>query len=331
MERTILVAGASGDVGAEVVRALRERGARVRAMVRATPLRDADGVEVVEGDLADRASIDRAMRGVTAAVFMTPHHTREEELGASFVEAAQAARLQRLVFCAAAHPTSRFRVIQRLYDALVGLIGPHYRPKLAVERRVRASGLSPVILCPSNFYQNDETGIGEILDGVYPHPLGSKRASRVDTRDIGDAAARALLDDVAPGTYPLLGPDLLTGPECAAIWARALGRDVRYAGDDLAAWRATIAPRVTPAKAADFERTYKVIQRFGIPATRRARAATARLLGRPARSYESYVAERYGRITPLSITMTPAARMSSTARSASPGASSTARQPSSTR
>jgi uncharacterized protein YbjT (DUF2867 family) len=330
----ILVAGAAGDVGAEVVRALRERGAPVRALVRATPLRDTDGIEVVEGDLGDRASLDRAMRGVTAAVFMTPHHAREEELGASFVEAAQAARLQRLVFCAAAHPISRFRVIQRLYDALVTLIGPHYRPKLAVERRVRASGLSPVILCPSNFYQNDETGIGEILDGVYPHPLGQKRASRVDTRDIGDAAARAVLDDVPSGSYPLLGPDLLTGPECAAIWSRALGREVTYAGESLQQWRETIAPRVTPAKAADFERTYKIIQRYGIPATRRARAATARLLGRPARSYADYVQElaaRYGRITPLSITITPAARISSTARSLSPGASSTPRHPSSTR
>jgi uncharacterized protein YbjT (DUF2867 family) len=285
----VLIAGATGDVGREVVCALRERGATVRTLVRATR---SHGTEEVVGDLLDPASIGRAFVGCDSAVFVTPHHESEAQLGFNFVDAAEAAGIRRLVYISALHPTSRSLLLQRLLDGLVGLVGPHYRAKLAVERRVRATSLSPVVLNPTNFFQNDETGLPEIAGGVYPHPLGNRLSCRVDTRDIGDAAARAILDDVPSGVYPLISAGTWTGPSCAAVWAEALGRPVRYAGNDLELWRATVAPRIGAAKAADFARTYKVIQRFGIPASARALARTEQILGRPPRDYRSYVAEQ---------------------------------------
>ena len=66
-DRTFLVTGASGFTGGWLVRLLREQGLKVRAMVRdhrkAVEL-EGLGAEVVEGDLSDRASLDKAVRGV---------------------------------------------------------------------------------------------------------------------------------------------------------------------------------------------------------------------------------------------------------------------------
>lgn len=290
----VLVAGATGEVGREVVRALRERAVTVRTLVRATRCH---GTEEVVGDLGVRASIERALVGCEAAVFITPHHADEARLGFNMIEASEAARLRRLVYISAFHPTSSSLLLQRLLDGVIGLIGPHYSAKLAVERRVRRSPLSTVALNPSNFYQNDELGLPEIEAGVYPQPLGSRTTNRIDTRDIGDAAARAILDDVAPGAYPLVAPGAWTGERCAAVWTEALGREVVYAGNDIDRWMRSVGARMPAAKAADYAKTYRVIQRFGIPTTARALARTEAVLGRSPRSYRDYVRERVAALT----------------------------------
>ena len=289
---TILVAGASGEVGRAVVHALVARGAAVRALVHATPLADV-GVEGVRGDLADERSLAAALDGVDSACFITPHHADEAMLGENFIAACEAARLRRLVYVSAYHPLARSLLVQRLIDGVLGAIGPHYRAKLRVERRVRRSTLSPVVLCPSNFYQNDELALPEILGGAYPNPMGHRPASRVDTRDIGDAAARALVDDDVPaGVYPIVGPELWTGPRVADVWSEALGMPVAYAGDDIERWRSSVGARMPLARANDFARTYRIIQRFGIPARARVIARTTALLGRPPRDFRSYVREQ---------------------------------------
>ena len=289
----VFVAGGAGDVGTEVVRALRARDVAVRALVRSQPV---PGTENVRGDLADRASLDPALAGCDAAIFITPHHEHEEQLGTNLVEAARGAAgngLRRLVFISAFHPTSRSLVVQRVLDGILGLVGPHYRAKLRVERLVRAAReLSPVVLNPSNFYQNDELCLPEILEGRYPQCLGQKPANRVDTRDIGEAAAIAVTTDLPSGAYALVGPGPWTGDRCAEVWADALGTPVTYAGDDVATWAATVGARMPAARSADFQKTLRIIQRYGIPASKRAIAETTAVLGRPPRDYRSYVVER---------------------------------------
>lgn len=291
----ILIAGAAGEVGRAVIASLVARGAHVKALVHSTPV---EGVECVRGDLADAASLATALEGCDAACFITPHHADELQLGLGFIAACQAAQLRRLVYISAFHPLSRSLAVQRVLDGILGMIGPHYRPKLRVARSVRACGLSPVVLGPSNFYQNDELALPEIEAGRYPNPMGEKAVSRVDTRDIGDAVARAVVDDdVAPGAYPLVGPDVWTGPQVAAVWSEALGRPVEYAGNDIEAWRASVGARMLPeARANDFGKTYRILQRFGAPANAKTIAKTTALLGRPPRDFRSYVRDVVARV-----------------------------------
>jgi uncharacterized protein YbjT (DUF2867 family) len=290
--RIWLVVGAAGEVGAATTDALAARGERARVLVRASAPRHRE-VEIVEGDLSDRASLDRALVGVAGVSFVTPHHPDEERLGENLVAAATAAGVTRLVYSAAARPMSRIGVVDSLLVSVTGLLGPHYRAKLRVARRVRRSGLSPVVLLPSNFYQNDELGLDEILEGRYPHPLGGRPLNRVDVRDIGDAAARALLDPgVAAGAYPILGPENWTGASSAATWAEALGRPITYAGDELDPWRESMSARMPKAKADDFAKTYRLLQLMGYRPPRWAYARSESIVGHPARRYGDYVAER---------------------------------------
>ena len=294
MPPEILVVGARGRVGREVLRALSRTGAKVRALTRtrAAPGTDLFGAREVVGDLADRASLAAALEGVDRAFFVTPHTEDEEALGRGFVDAAIAAGVRRLVFASAYHADFTSKLGFSLFVGAMGLL-THYGPKLRVERHVRRADASPVVLMPSNFFQNDELFLDEIRAGHYPQPLGLRGVNRVDCRDIGDAAARALTDDgVETGAYPLVGAEAtLTGPECAAAWARALGREVVYDGD-LDRWYALVAERMHAREREDFRKTYKLFRRVRVAASSADHARVTALLGRPPRSYETYVAER---------------------------------------
>jgi len=288
---SVLVVGARGRVGREVVAALSRRQVEVLALVRKPDTLGVSlpGVREVVGDLEDAQSLDAALAGVRSAFFVTPHVVNEEALGAGFVNAARRAGVKRLVFASAFHPDFTSPWAFRLFVGLMGLL-THYGPKLRVEGLVRRSGLDPVVLMPSNFFQNDELFLDEIRNGAYPQPLGLKGVNRVDCEDIGEAAARALTDDsVASGAWPLVGPEeALTGPECAAIWAKALGRDVAYQGSP-EQWPPLVKTRMHEREARDFGKSYALFHRSRVAASKAALAKCTELLGRAPRSYVDYV------------------------------------------
>lgn len=287
MSPRVLVIGGRGRVGREVLRALSRTPARVQSLVR-TPGSLPDSIV---GDLGDPASLRAALDGIERVFFVTPHEANEERLGRNLIDAAIDAGVKRIVFASAFHADFTSWLGMRLFVGAMSLL-THYGPKLSVERHARlAKQASPVILMPSNFYQNDEQFLPEIRAGRYPQPLGTKGVNRVDCRDIGDAAARALTDDgLDAGAYPLVGPEpALTGPACAATWASVLGRDVEYDGD-LERWYALAADRMHAREREDFKKTYKIFARMRIPAKPKELERCTALLGRAPYSYESYVA-----------------------------------------
>jgi len=72
---------------------------------------------------------------------------------------------------------------------------------------------------------------------VYPQPIGDLGLSRVDIRDIAEAAAIALTKPGHEGqTYNVVGPQVHTGKSTAEVWSRALGKTIAYGGNDLDAW-----------------------------------------------------------------------------------------------
>ena len=199
---SILVLGGTGLMGREVLGALRRRGVTPRALVRdPARLTTLEGVDVHVGDLRDPASLRRAIDGVDVVFHISPHEADEVELTRAVVTACEEAGV-RLVF-AGVHVTAANPLLGWLVRTFYGLLLPRYRGKFAIGRMVETSATSPVIICPSNFMQNDEVLIDVIRGGEFVHPCSPKGLNRVDLRDVGEVAAGILLDPGTPsGTYP---------------------------------------------------------------------------------------------------------------------------------
>ncbi len=274
----ILVIGGTGTVGSQVVRALTDKGAKVRVMTRT--LGAHSGAEYVAGSLESPYTLGSAFDRVSKVYLLTPIHPQEAELGLNAVRAAQEAGVRHIVF-------------QSIHRAAEAPHIPHFRTKLEVLDGLRDSGIPYTVLSPNNFFQND-LGMQDAIarHGVYANPIGGVGLSRVDVRDIGDAAAVVLTGESHEGRdYPLVGPDALTGEECAAAWAKHLGREVAYGGDDLEAWAEAVSGMMPEWLVEDLCVMFEHFQQQGLRATDEEVAELTALLGRPPRSYDRFVAE----------------------------------------
>ncbi|MEW1777140.1 SDR family NAD(P)-dependent oxidoreductase [Streptomyces sp. NPDC086777] len=215
MDRMILVTGATGTIGRDVVRQLAERGAKVRALTR-DPARATvpAGVEVVRGDHTDPASLEAALAGATAAFLLRPAGPDAGQ-DAALVAAARDAGVARLVKLSA------------ITTGDAGS-GPAAQWHVAGERAVRESGLAWTVLRPSSFASNTLTWSQALRAGEpVPNMTGDGASGVIDPRDIAEVAVRALLDAGHSGrTYTLTGPEAVTVPGQAAVLAEVLGRPV---------------------------------------------------------------------------------------------------------
>jgi uncharacterized protein YodC (DUF2158 family) len=136
-----------------------------------------------------------------------------------------------------------------------------------------------------HFVQSDDDGRPE------------SEPSWVDVRDIADAAVAELLrrerasHPLPRTTIELVGPDTLTGAEVAAIWASVLRTDVRYGGDDLAAFESQAAGMMPGWMAHDFRVMLRAFHRFGLIPGNDSRVIFDALIGHPLRSYRAFAEE----------------------------------------
>ncbi|HEY3498529.1 MAG TPA: NmrA family NAD(P)-binding protein [Polyangiaceae bacterium] len=284
-DSVVLVVGATGTVGSAAVSSLLAQGARVRVLVRSRldPSRF-PGVEVAAGDLRDEDAVKNAVNGAGAAFYVSPHEPEEERIAEIFVRACEASGA-RLVF-AGVHLEAPTRLGRAFRRWLFGRFLPHYAPKFRIGERARTSRANPVVLVPTNFFQNDELFREELLGGRFVQPF-ARPVNRIDVRDIGDAAARACLDPSLPsGAYPLVGPESLDGNACAAAWSNALGRPVAF---DDAGFESAVTRELHGKKRADFAASYAAIRKLTLATRAEELARTSVLLGRPPLSYAAYV------------------------------------------
>jgi len=228
--KTILVAGATGQQGGSVARALVKRGHRVRGLTRtAENLKalKAIGIEGVRGDLTDRTSLAPALRGVDAFFFMTTPFNpdfsvdveKEVLQGTTAIDAARAAKVPHVVMSSVASA-----------DAGTGI--PHFESKAEVERHLKASGLRYTVTRPVAFMENYASPwmLPQLQTGVLAQPIpASTRQQLVAVRDVGEIAARAIEGPAkAAGKTVELAGDALTMADIAARLSGKLGHPVRY-------------------------------------------------------------------------------------------------------
>ncbi|SES25356.1 Uncharacterized conserved protein YbjT, contains NAD(P)-binding and DUF2867 domains [Lentzea xinjiangensis] len=269
---TVLVTGATGNAGRQVVRELLALGQPVRAVTRnAAAARLPAGVEVVEGDLTRPETIP--FDGVTAMHLLSNAGADYAPLlrGPDLLERAERAGVRR-----------------------VTVLWSGYRSPL--EEAVTAGSLEWTVLRPMDFMSNALVWAESVRDrGEVREPFAHARSALVHEGDIGAVTAAVLVRGGHGGrTYPLTGPEALTVPDQVAALSAATGREIRYVEQSEAEARAEMLAAGRPAEVVDALLSW----RRDMPAEGRTVVPTVEeVLGRPARSFASWAREHAGYFT----------------------------------
>lgn len=287
---SILVTGATGTIGSLITQGLADAGAEVKALVRQPGKRafPTDVTEVV-ADLTDVASMRAALSSVRTLFLLNAVTPDEVTQALIALNLAKEAGIERIVYLSVIHADRYTNV-------------PHFTGKYTVEHMIESLDIAATILRPAYFMQN-EAMIQQTIQqyAVYPMPIGSAGVAMIDARDIADTAVAELLRrDRAPAalervTLELVGPHAVTGPSAANVWSAALGREIAYAGDDVAAFEAQMAAYGPSWLAYDMRLMMAGIQTHGMRAADGTVEKLQAMLGRPLRTYEDFVREATAR------------------------------------
>ncbi|MBY5570403.1 NmrA/HSCARG family protein [Rhizobium leguminosarum] len=283
---TILVTGATGNVGRQVVEHLVKRGADVRALVRDPSKAEFPaGVSVAQGDFLDVDSLRNAMSGVSTLFLLNAVVPDEFTQALIALNVARSAGIERIVYLSVIHA-----------DAYVNV--PHFAGKFGVERMIEQMGFKATILRPAYFIQNDLT-VKDVITGygAYPMPVGAKGLAMIDVRDIAEIAALELLrreqsaEPLALDRINLVGPETLSGTDIAAIWSDVLARPIAYGGDNTEGFEQNLKQFMPAWMAYDMRLMGERFLTDGmLPETGDLERLT-KLLGRPLRSYRAFASE----------------------------------------
>lgn len=217
-----LIIGANGRVGQHVVEAVTQLGNQPRVFVRNATLatdRFGEAIQVAEGDLNDRASIERALEGITGIFLCSPVNPGQVQQHNAVIDAAINA------------PTR---------PAVVKLSGLATFPESYVdsgrwhaetERYLTESGLPFTCLHPYFFMQNLASQLPSIRQsGVLQSGVASAAIATVDTRDIAAVVTKLLLNPslIQGQTLPLTSSEATTYPEIAEILSNVFAKHVVF-------------------------------------------------------------------------------------------------------
>jgi len=216
----ILVTGATGKVGREVVRQLAAADVPARALVRDAMRASAirlPGIEIVVGDLARPESLPAAFAGADRIFLLTPAAPDQVELQSNALEAARRAGARHVVKVSVAGGPDAGTQIGRWH--------------WATEKQIEASGLGFTFLRPTLYMQQMTAYAPSIAaTGTFSAPVGAGEVAVVDTRDVAAVAVCALTqNDHDRRIYDVTGPEALSYDAMADAISEAIGRKVAYA------------------------------------------------------------------------------------------------------
>lgn len=272
----ILVSGATGNVGGELVRALVAAGVPVRALTRNAESALPDGAERAVGDLDRPDGLDTALAGVDGVFLMSGYRDMPGLLAA--VRDAGVRRVVQLSGSSAASGDLSNAVTKYMVES---------------ETAVRESGVDWTILRPFAFMTNTLQWADQIRAGdVVRAEFGGVHQAVIDPGDIAAVAALALREPGHAGrTYTLTGPESVLPADRVRILGEVLGRDLTFDGlsDDEARARMTAAmPEKYVDAFFDFYVAGSLDESPVLP-------TVPDLLGRPARTFREWAVENADR------------------------------------
>lgn len=213
----ILITGAGGNVGKEVLRQITQTGSRVRAAFQSLnkAAQAPSGVETVTVDYNDSKTMRAALTNVDRVFLVGP-------------PTAQLPALERTAMESIAQ--SNIRHVVKL-SAMGGREAIFTRQHAESEDYIKSSGVPYTFLRPNGFMQNIINYSAPTIntENAFYGSEGDGRVSQVDIRDVAAVAVKALTEDGHVGrAYTLTGSDALTNREIAEILSDALRREIRY-------------------------------------------------------------------------------------------------------
>lgn len=276
----ILVTGAVGNVGREVVRALAAKGLSVRAADLSVPTIQAmhgDSVEAAHLDYEKEETFEPAIEGCSSLFLVRPPHIAcMESTLLPFLDTATKRGIDHVVFLSVA-------------GAATNKLVPHH----AVERHLAEKNTSHTLLRPGFFAQNLGVAYREDIahDGRLFLPAGRGRVAFVDIRDVAELAAIILEDpSVHRGAaYTCTGPEALSFEETARLMTDVIRRPIRYEAASIAGYVRHLHVRGLPLAQIAVQTVLHVGLRFG--QSEKIDPTLERLLGRRPRTLATYVRE----------------------------------------
>ncbi|WP_327295179.1 MULTISPECIES: SDR family NAD(P)-dependent oxidoreductase [unclassified Streptomyces] len=283
----ILVTGATGTIGTEVVRILAERGERVRAMTRNPqganlPAEAARPAEVVQGDFDNRDSLDAAVAGADVVFLLDAPGPWIERHDLAMLDAVRSHGVGRVV---------KLSAIGTGENTGLRVGGWH----LPGERALHEGEAAWTILRPSSFATNTLHWASTIRAGQpIANLTGDGAQGVIDPRDIAEVAVAALTTPDHTGrTYTLTGPEMLSVPDQVNVLRKVLGRPIETVDVPLhVAKQQMIAAGRDPEFAEGAVHGQRFIAEGG---NARLTGDVAAVLGRAARTYATWADDHRAR------------------------------------
>ena len=275
----ILVTGATGLNGQQLLRVLSARGVAARALVRNPAKAAAIGalphIEIVQGDMARPETLATALRDVDRAMLISSSDPMMLDVQSNFIDVASSAGVRHVVKLSGIMPEldSAFR-FARMHGE--------------IEKRLETSGMAFTHLRAGEFmpaYFRQAPNI--VAKGAMFLPMGDARIASIDVGDIAEIAAGVLTGaGHEDKIYPLTGPHALTMTEVAEKLSAAAGKSIRYVDVPPEAARQAQLAAGMPPYLADALFELFAERRNGKEA--RVWPDAAALLGRPPTSFDEF-------------------------------------------
>jgi uncharacterized protein YbjT (DUF2867 family) len=213
----ILITGASGNVGAEVLKQIVQTGAQVRAAVQSLHKAPAPspGLEIAVVNYNEPDTLRVALKDVNRVFLVGPPTAQLPALERNATEVIAQSDVQQVV----------------KLSAMGGRESTYPRQHIESEDYIRSSGVPYTFLRPNGFMQNIINYSGETIrtQNAFYGSEGDGQVSQIDIRDVAAVAVKALTEEGHVGkTYTLTGPKALTNNEVARILSKKLGREIRF-------------------------------------------------------------------------------------------------------
>jgi uncharacterized protein YbjT (DUF2867 family) len=224
LTETILITGATGTVGSEVVKQLSAKGENIIVKAAARSATDntfenLNRVQVVQLDYDKPDSLAVALKGVDKLFLLTPFQSNMVDLTSNLVSEAKKAKVK--------------------YIAKQSVMGADAEPGITpgrlhrqAEKIIEESRIPFTFLRPNFFMQNFVNYYSNLIrsQGAFYTPAGDAKVSFVDVRDIAAVAVKSLINDNQQKgrAYNITGGEALTYGQVAEILSKAVGKKINY-------------------------------------------------------------------------------------------------------